>query len=78
MKFDLRSSIEAARKNELGSEEDVLLILYDGHIFAKLIGWALITDDGEAIEGVALEGVKVMWRVIFFFNRPRSETLGPF
>ncbi|KLG03054.1 hypothetical protein YA49_21815 [Enterobacter cloacae subsp. cloacae] len=39
---------------------DVLLILCDGHTqFAKLMGRALITDDGEAIEGSALEGMRI-------------------
>lgn len=34
---------------------DVLLILCDGHTqFAKLIGRALLSDDGEAIDGSAL------------------------
>lgn len=35
---------------------DVLLILCDGHTqFAKLMGKALITDDGEAIEDQRLK-----------------------
>lgn len=32
------------------------------------MGRALITDDGEAIEGPALEEVEVMGRVTFFIN----------
>ena len=48
---------------------DVLLILCDGHTqFAKLMGEALITNDGEAIEGTALEEVQVLGRVTFFIN----------
>ncbi|HAH9343226.1 TPA: hypothetical protein HIQ17_002798 [Escherichia coli] len=48
----------------------VLLILTDGHTqFARLQGRALITSDGEAIEGEALEGVEVMGRVSFFIRR---------
>ncbi|EJD7029295.1 hypothetical protein K1J20_19375 [Enterobacter hormaechei] len=36
---------------------DVLLILCDCHTqFANLMGLSLMTDDGEAIEGAALEG----------------------
>lgn len=47
----------------------VLLILVDGRTqFAKLRGRALITDDGEAIEGEAAEGVEVMGRVTHFIN----------
>ncbi|KVK19980.1 hypothetical protein AWS17_21215 [Enterobacter hormaechei subsp. steigerwaltii] len=58
--------IEPATKKTPG---DVLLILCDGHTqFAKLMGKVLITDDGEAIEGPALEEVEVMGRVTFFIN----------
>ena len=47
----------------------VLLILSGGQTqFAKLRGRALITDDGEAIEGEAAEEVEVLGRVTFFIN----------
>ncbi|MGG9764688.1 hypothetical protein [Escherichia coli] len=47
----------------------VLLILSGGRTqFAKLRGRALITDDGEAIEGEAAEEVEVMGRVTYFIN----------
>ncbi|MEG5731382.1 hypothetical protein UXP50_19800 [Enterobacter hormaechei] len=63
--------IEPATKKTPG---DVLLILCDGHTqFAKLIGGALITNDGEAIEGSALEDVEVLGRVTFFINRVISD-----
>ncbi|HCD1474157.1 TPA: hypothetical protein NBH37_004627 [Enterobacter hormaechei] len=53
---------------------DVLLILCDGHTqLAKLMGRSLITDDGEAIEGSALEEVEVLGRVTFFINRALSD-----
>ncbi len=53
---------------------DVLLILCDGHTqFAKLMGRSLITDDGEAIEGSALEEVEVLGRVTFFINRALDD-----
>lgn len=40
---------------------DALLILSGGRTqFAKLMGQSLICDDGEAIEGVALEEVEVL------------------
>lgn len=46
-----------------------LLILSGGRTqFAKLRGRALITDDGEAIEGAAAEEVEVMWCVTYFIN----------
>lgn len=65
--------IEPATKKTPG---DVLLILCEGHTqFAKLMGKALITDDGEAIEGTALEEVEVMGRVTFFINRARDDEL---
>ncbi|HBM2814949.1 TPA: hypothetical protein LU109_002837, partial [Enterobacter hormaechei subsp. xiangfangensis] len=52
----------------------VLLILCDGHTqFAKLMGKSLITDDGEAIEGNALEEVEVLGRVTFFINRASDD-----
>ncbi|UAN38777.1 hypothetical protein [Enterobacter asburiae] len=63
--------IEPVVKKTLG---DVLLILCDGHTqFAKLMGDALITNDGEAIEGFALEDVEVLGRVTFFINRVISD-----
>lgn len=63
--------IEPATKKTPG---DVLLILCDGHTqFAKLMGKALITDDGEAIEGSALEEVEVLGRVTFFINRALDD-----
>ncbi|HIC8255678.1 hypothetical protein M8O23_04060 [Enterobacter hormaechei] len=63
--------IEPATKKIPG---EVLLILCDGHTqFAKLMGKALITDDGEAIEGAALEEVEVLGRVTFFINRALDD-----
>ena len=48
---------------------DALLILSGGRTqFAKLRGKALITDDGEAIEGDAAEEAEVMRRVTHFIN----------
>ncbi|MGG5837508.1 hypothetical protein [Huaxiibacter chinensis] len=65
--------IEPASKKHPG---DVFLILSDGHTqFAKLMGGALITDDGEAIEGPALEEVEVLGRVTFFINRAVDDGL---
>ncbi|MDY0920557.1 MULTISPECIES: hypothetical protein [unclassified Leclercia] len=47
----------------------VLLILSAGRTqFAIFRGKALITDDGEAIEGTAAEEVEVMGRVTYFIN----------
>ncbi|HHL2774743.1 hypothetical protein [Citrobacter freundii] len=54
----------------------VLLILSGGRTqFAKLRGKALITDDGEAIEGDAAEEVEVMGRVTFFINSTDADDL---
>lgn len=65
--------VEPATKKTPG---DVLLILFDGHTqFSKLMGKALITDDGEAIEGNALEEVEVLGRVTFFINRAIDDGL---
>ncbi|EMX2207994.1 hypothetical protein AAGT35_003903 [Enterobacter hormaechei] len=50
-------------------QNQVLLILSGGRTqFARVMGRALITDDGEAIEGAAAEEVEVMGRVTFFIN----------
>ncbi|HGT6562766.1 hypothetical protein U0B03_12330 [Escherichia coli] len=47
----------------------VLLILSGGQTqFARFMGKALITEDGEAIEGDAAEDVEVMGRVTHFIN----------
>lgn len=63
--------IEPASKKLPG---DVFLILSDGHTqFAKLMGVALITDDGEAIEGDALADVEVLGKVTFFINRALDD-----
>ncbi|MCU6668890.1 hypothetical protein M8013_09020 [Enterobacteriaceae bacterium H4N4] len=49
---------------------DALLILSSGRTqFAKLMGQSLICDDGEAIEGVALEEVEVLGRVTYFITQ---------
>lgn len=51
-----------------------LLILSGGRTqFAKLRGKALITDDGEAIEGSAAEEVEVMGRVTYFINSTMED-----
>ncbi|EHR0862083.1 hypothetical protein KS888_000892 [Escherichia coli] len=50
-------------------QNQVLLILSGGRTqFARVMGRALITDDGEAIEVEAAEEVEVMWRVTYFIN----------
>ncbi|HHT0304302.1 TPA: hypothetical protein ACTW34_002803 [Raoultella planticola] len=49
--------IDVSRRPKQG---DTLLINYDGRTeFAKLMGRAFITVDGEAIEGEALDDVEV-------------------
>ncbi|MFO3906258.1 hypothetical protein AAHD62_17285 [Enterobacter hormaechei] len=50
-------------------QNQVLLILSGGRTqFARVMGRALICDDGEAIEGEAAEEVEVMGRVTYFIN----------
>jgi len=52
----------------------VLLILSGGQTqFARFMGKALITEDGEAIEGDAAEEVEVMGRVTFFINSTDAD-----
>ncbi|HGH4632174.1 TPA: hypothetical protein ACJIWZ_003426 [Enterobacter kobei] len=55
-------------------QNQVLPILSGGRTqFARVMGRALICDDGEAIEGVALEEVEVLGRVSFFINRAFND-----
>ena len=56
----------------------VLLILSGGQTqFARFMGKALITEDGEAIEGAAAEEVEVMGRVTFFINSTDADDDSP-
>ncbi|EPY1502707.1 hypothetical protein ACW9ST_005421 [Klebsiella quasipneumoniae] len=49
--------IDVSRRPQHG---DTVLVRYDGRMeFAKLMGMAFITVDGEAIEGEALDDVEV-------------------
>ncbi|WP_211843699.1 S24/S26 family peptidase [Raoultella ornithinolytica] len=53
---------------------DTVLIRYDGRMeFAKLMGGALITADGEAIEGEALDDVTVIGVVTFTICDVRQD-----
>ncbi|EOV3887360.1 hypothetical protein [Escherichia coli] len=55
---------------------DMVLALYDGRSqFAKWMGAALITDDGEAIEGEALDDVTVAGVVTHIICDVRSDSL---
>ncbi|ENZ4282683.1 hypothetical protein ACGKJM_000973 [Citrobacter farmeri] len=57
---------------------DTLAVLADGEVqFVKLVGKALISEDGEAIEGSALEEVEVIGRVTYFINRALSDDSYP-
>lgn len=54
----------------------VLLILSGGQTqFARFLGKALITEDGEAIEGDAAVEVEVMGRVTYFINRTDDDEI---
>ena len=56
----------------------VLLILSGGQTqFARFMGKALITEDGEAIEGAAAEEVEVMGRVTYFINSASCDDESP-
>lgn len=57
--------------------DGVVLATYDGrNHFVRLMGGALITEDGEAIEGESLEDVVVHGVVTYTINRVREDT-GP-
>lgn len=51
----------------------VVISLYGATQFAKLMGTAFITEDGEAIEGEALEDIIVLGRVTYFVNRAGED-----
>ncbi len=51
-------------------QQDTVLIQYSGGTdFAKVMGHAFITRDGEALEGEALDDVVVLGIVTFVINR---------
>ncbi|MEW9209495.1 hypothetical protein AB2713_25285 [Citrobacter werkmanii] len=51
-------------------QRDIVLISFCGRThFARVMGRTLITDDGEAIEGDALDDVSVTGVVTFLINR---------
>jgi DNA polymerase V len=50
-----------------------VISLYGATQFAKLMGTAFITEDGEAIEGEALEDIVVLGRVTYFVNRAGED-----
>lgn len=57
-------------------QNQVLLILSGGRTqFARVMGRALICDDGEAIEGEAAEEVEVLGRVTFFINSALQDDM---
>jgi hypothetical protein len=54
----------------------VLLVAYQGHSeLARLAGGMLITEDGEAIEGEALDDVEVIGVVTHIINRAGFDDL---
>lgn len=55
---------------------DLVLAMYDGRSqFAKWMGRSLITNEGEAIEGDALDGVTVFGVLTYTINRVDDERL---
>lgn len=57
------------------AQGQTLLILSGGRTqFAKLRGKALITDDGEAIAGVALVEVQLLGRATYFITQIYDDT----
>ncbi|WP_231943001.1 hypothetical protein [Kosakonia sacchari] len=55
-------------------EGETVLATFDGREqFAKWIGGALITEDGEAIEGEALDGVTVHGVLTYTINRLHDD-----
>lgn len=57
-----------------GRHGNTLVVLADGEIqFVKLVGRALISEDGEALEGLALDGVELLGVLTYFINRVDDE-----
>ena len=53
---------------------NILVILAGGETqFVKLAGRALISEDGEALEGLALDGVELLGVVTYFINRVSDD-----
>lgn len=57
--------------------ETVLVTFDDRAQFAKWMGGALITEDGEAIEGEALDGVTVHGLLTYTINRVYDDIITP-
>ncbi|QOV63004.1 hypothetical protein [Kosakonia pseudosacchari] len=55
-------------------EGETVLATFDGRAqFAKWMGGALITDDGDAIEGEALDEVTVFGVLTYTINRVKDD-----
>lgn len=53
---------------------NTLVVLVGGETqFVKLAGRALISEDGEALEGPALDGVELLGVVTYFINRVSDD-----
>lgn len=61
------------RPSKIEPECTVLISFCGRTQFAKVRGQAFITDDGEAIEGEAVEEVTVMGLVTYFLNRAGDD-----
>lgn len=66
----------AVDRHMVPDSSSVLLISFCGLTFyARLCGEAVITEDGEAIEGEAAEEVEVLGRVSFFINGTDADDI---
>ncbi|WP_313626214.1 hypothetical protein [Kosakonia sp.] len=56
------------------SEGETVLATFDGRVqFAKWMGGSLITEDGEAVEGEALDGVIVHGLLTYTITRLHDD-----
>ena len=55
----------------------VLIQFHDHSQFAKMLGQAFITDDGEAIEGEALDDVRIIGVGTFFIIKTNQDDCIP-
>lgn len=68
--IETSSGYAVIEKGMVARQDDTLLATFDGRShFVKRAGSALITEDGDAIEGEALDDVIVHGVVTFTINR---------
>lgn len=72
--IETSSGYAIVEKGGIPSKNDYVLINWMGrNYFARPAGKALITEDGESLEGEALDDVEVIGVVTWLVNRTRDD-----